>query len=286
MWELAGMTNESHGRLDSGYLPVGGNLFTLPRDAWVEDGQLRMLPGEPRPDQELDPVGMLDFFVRLRRPEDVVRFVRRFGPLWICSHGLPFTHRTGGVDDTIFFDLDPDQERCWDLWDPEPLSVWFGWVETARAILTIASFLHGDSIAPPEEWDRASQLLNPGYREKGAEEIEGDLGFARVYCGDLIWAWLDMCDISPKMEWDPQPNFYLLPKPFSFGNLGLQLSQAVMRSHGLAICSGCSNPYVRTGRKPQAGRRNYCPDCGPKAARRDAQRERRAKQRGDHGQEG
>jgi hypothetical protein len=229
---------------------------------------------------------MLDFFVRLRRPEDVLRFVKRFGPLWVCSHGLPATHRTGGVDDTIFFDLDAVQEPCWKQWDPEPLSTWFSWVETARAILTIASYLHQNVIAPSDEWNRASQLLNPEYREKGAESIEADLALARIYCGDLIWAWLDMCDISTKMEWDLEPNFYLLPKPFCFGTLGLHLSQAVMRSHGLAICSGCGNPYVRTGRKPQSGRRNYCPECGTKAAVRDAQRERRARQKETNEQEG
>ena len=48
---------------------------------------------------------------------------------------------------------------------------------------------------------------------------------------------------------------------------------------GVAICDGCFRSYVREGRAPQRGRRNFCPDCGLKAAQRLAKRDQRARPR-------
>jgi hypothetical protein len=76
-------------------------------------------------------------------------------------------------------------------------------------------------------------------------------------------------------SWRSSPKFNLVAG--TFGELGLQIMQAASRGQTLAVCSGCGNPYMRQGRKPQSGRRNYCPRCGVKASRRDAQRQRRTR---------
>ncbi len=49
----------------------------------------------------------------------------------------------------------------------------------------------------------------------------------------------------------------------------MSVAQVVSNAKGLLQCDGCGNYYVRRGRKPAAGRRNYCPACGKKAAKRD-----------------
>lgn len=41
-----------------------------------------------------------------------------------------------------------------------------------------------------------------------------------------------------------------------------------------AICFNCDRRYV-VQRKPQTGRRNYCPDCGPRIAARLRKRRHR-----------
>ena len=46
---------------------------------------------------------------------------------------------------------------------------------------------------------------------------------------------------------------------------------------GVAVCDGCFKSYRREGRAPQQGRRNFCPDCGLKAAQRLAKRDQRAR---------
>jgi DNA-directed RNA polymerase subunit RPC12/RpoP len=34
------------------------------------------------------------------------------------------------------------------------------------------------------------------------------------------------------------------------------------------VCDGCGKAYVREGRKPAKGRKNFCPECGDKASKR------------------
>jgi hypothetical protein len=59
--------------------------------------------------------------------------------------------------------------------------------------------------------------------------------------------------------------------PTAFDALVVLLMLAAWRRGGLAVCSGCAMPYVRT-RRAARGRRNYCPECRrAKVDRRDAQ---------------
>jgi hypothetical protein len=51
---------------------------------------------------------------------------------------------------------------------------------------------------------------------------------------------------------------------------------AIARTDGLAVCTACGRAYSPLKRRPQSGRRNYCPDC--KNARwRDSKRDQRAR---------
>ena len=269
-------------------IPIGSVFDYRPAKVWLESEMLFYTRGESIL-EEHEMEGILDSFVKIRGEDDVLRFAEQFGPLRLCPHNLPWTHER----ETVFFDLRPEDGECHGAVSPESLAAWFQWVETARAILTIAAELHQGRVPNREVWETASQILNPRYQEEPEDWPNArdpqQFDLARLYCADLGWAWMDLANIKPKLDWGDgiqAPRLYLWPIPFAFGALGLQLAQAVTRSHGLAICSGCGNPYVRSRTRPQAGRRNYCPDCGTRAALRDAQRERRAKQRGDHGQEG
>jgi len=62
-----------------------------------------------------------------------------------------------------------------------------------------------------------------------------------------------------------------------FAALGLRLAFVATVSRGLAMCSGCG--AVFTPRRLQAGRAAYCRACGAKAARRDASRRYRERER-------
>jgi hypothetical protein len=68
-----------------------------------------------------------------------------------------------------------------------------------------------------------------------------------------------------------------------WGALTVQLAYAVVGGQGLLMCAGCGQMFKRNGRRPQAGRRTYCPRCGKgsgwREANRLAQQERRARLR-------
>ena len=220
---------------------------------------------------------MLDIFVRVSTPEDVRDFAAAYGPLGLCTHGLPWLH-VFEPDEGFRRLWVPDDSAC-QHGDKEGTKDWLKWVASARGLLSAAASLHAGVLPSLEDWTRIAAGLSPGEDGGTFHQYvqEHGLAEARLMLGDCLWFWLRMSDVRPKFAWDPEPQFFL--DSGTFGQLGIQLMQAVSHAHGLAICSGCGNPYMRKGRKPQAGRRNYCPDCGITAALRDAQRERRAKKR-------
>jgi predicted RNA-binding Zn-ribbon protein involved in translation (DUF1610 family) len=55
------------------------------------------------------------------------------------------------------------------------------------------------------------------------------------------------------------------------GALALQLAFAVASSEGVTTCFACGRFYTPS-RRPAAGRRSFCPDCGLRAAWRTSKR--------------
>lgn len=58
--------------------------------------------------------------------------------------------------------------------------------------------------------------------------------------------------------------------------LWLQVAQMLTGKLSLCVCDGCGKAYVRQGRVPQKGRKNYCGECGERAAKRVWWKENRA----------
>ena len=61
--------------------------------------------------------------------------------------------------------------------------------------------------------------------------------------------------------------------------LAVRLAFAAAASKGFWVCANCGSPYLPP-RRPQRGRRNYCPECRKKRVpQRDAAREYKARKR-------
>jgi len=280
---MAGMESPDSGLL--GLAPFSVGHILVPRNLWLEENQLRY---DRMPDKQRDnPDGMLDAFVRIETAEDVLRFATRWGPLDICAHGLPSSHRTFQHSALEFGEPEPTLGECWTdgLWqsNKEDLEFYLLYSRAARAILNLAAAAHQGALGEHEDWI-ASGL--PFYtREWMAEQVKvpGHLGHGRFLISTLVSEWMRIGGIQPVLFWySGEPEFQMSAE--TFGILGLQLMNAVTRAHGFAICSGCGRPYIRTGRRPQAGRRNYCPTCGSSAWLRDAQRDYRKRRKS--GEEG
>jgi hypothetical protein len=101
----------------------------------------------------------------------------------------------------------------------------------------------------------------------------------RAFVSYAVNCWLNWGRARPQIEWDgPTPTIELTTGGIMpmyadrlSGALALQLSYAVASSEGVATCFACGRFYTPT-RRPAAGRRSFCPDCGLRAAWRTSKR--------------
>ncbi len=286
MWDLAGLSDTETGVLGIGGLATSG-VFP-PASVELDGERIRFEQETPWWERQGSPTkGMLDAFVRIDSPEDVVRFARKWGVLSICEHNLPSSH-------SVFpwpAKWSPP-ETCTSLRDSigawEPVERWLHFSSRARSVLSLAAAIHLGERGEDALWEEAAEgtfLLSspngPAIWHKQIQTLQG----ARDAISDIVWEWLRLGGTQPAMKWDESgPHFVLWAS--TFGNLAIQLMQTVTRSNGIALCSACGLPYAREGRRVQTGWRNYCPACGRSAALRDAknaQRERKRVERESQG---
>jgi predicted RNA-binding Zn-ribbon protein involved in translation (DUF1610 family) len=95
----------------------------------------------------------------------------------------------------------------------------------------------------------------------------------RISFWNAMDGWVLRGGVRPFFEWGVQPG----AKPsvrlggYSlYGAIAVQLLFDVSRTDGLAVCTSCGTPYLTPTRRPRWDQHTYCPDCGKKAAARDA----------------
>lgn len=268
----------------------------------------------------VSPDGMLDRFIGIRTSRDVIGFVRRYGVLGICEHGVPASHNTpalpgsvGGLDlgcsplsDEV---RDPRDFSSWTLFTfREPIAAWMRAVRAANAILHLATVLYEGRRLSGEErrwvWKLAwgglvlvggtSERLDP--KEELAAEALSERQEQEEPKGLLTavvnW-WLYVGHAGVTLEWPSDfetPTLKLagvMPPyvPATFGVLAGQLMLAVTGARAMPICSGCGRPYVRKKRyQPKRFKGvNYCPTCNEKGIPNKLRMQRkRAKALGKH----
>jgi hypothetical protein len=211
--------------------------------------------------------------------ERIVRFAKEWGVLRLCKHGLPSPHEAlGGAKPwTQRVDCFPGRVRRGSIatvgqriplfWLWEPIEAWQLLARRARALLNLTSEVRGGRTGSDEDWkfltgfpiQRLGQ--DPSFRD-----IERD---PWVYIADNLNYWFGLRPVVL--------NFSLDQGRLKIGNLAeslfaylqMQLAFAVGQGAGLCFCSGCSTFYSPP-RRPNPNRRNYCGECGRKAATRDA----------------
>ncbi|MFC1902438.1 hypothetical protein ACFLX3_05900 [Chloroflexota bacterium] len=210
---------------------------------------------------KVDDGGALNDFVRIKTPDDIITFARRYGPLGLCKHGLPPMHRGTWYRDVIidgelsevidtgeWNPADGASERRWcPPCSPEPVKKWLEYSELALSYLNLAASFK-------------------------AGRVEALRGVGKLSLIDGINEWLGDAGVRLELNWDNQEPVLILTGGGVFGALGVQLLTAVT-ANTLAVCSGCKKPYLRKVRKPKPREHNFCPNCGPKVASKLRQRE-------------
>jgi len=259
----------------------------VPAYAKIEDDCLRWewdSPSDPTQRQrDADPKGALDAFLRIRDARGVLRFARRYGPLGICEHGLPASHNPPP----------PAAIHSRTVWwcsplGRDPLDRWYYFAGLARAVIAIAADLRQNKPGSVADWRTIfAEAPGPDYvdgaddwRASLVEHLASSVEAGRRCLSDVLLGWLDLGNVRPALDWpvaNAAPSLSLIGN--TFGVLGVQLLFAVAAAHSLAICSGCSTPYLRKS-KPRSDRRNFCAMCGATVASRLRQRDYRARMRG------
>jgi hypothetical protein len=185
--------------------------------------------------QEREPADLLWAFARIERDRDILAFVRKFGPLQLCSFGAPL----GDLFESSREHLDHDHGQCryeHNAGDhlSEPLSIWHRLSARVREMIDTAAELHGGKGDPA----KADDLVR------------------------RINVWLGWWRATPQIAWSYPGEPVLRVGQGAAQHLVLQLAYLISKSAaGWAVCDGCSQPYARNERAPQAGRRNWCATC-------------------------
>jgi len=289
-WELGGLV-DAKGRLGRA-LPSGRLL--IPAKVEITDGHLVWEDG---PRTAVPNVAMLEQFVVLAEGPDerILRFVKRWGPLFDTLAQCDWDEASrdwsmpDGYKRTHYHDPDrTDPFACrWYLFDQgieggrESLQIWRKYSRRARGFLRIAAALNGGNphSATGDRYDwqcvledegrPSSTMDNMGYDWKDPED-------ARFLLSQHLDWWVYLAGCRPSLALgSSQP--ITLQGDGLFGAIGLQLCFVASVSRGLALCATCGTAF--SPRRLQAGRAAYCRSCGPKAARREASRRYRERQR-------
>jgi len=283
--------------------PMQAGLLLSPRDIELDGDRLIWTVQSVRY-KHIRPE-MLDDFIALGEMYDsdtpdvfrsgVLSFARRWGVLGLCEkHGLPCSHSQPpfGLNDRppclpMLVTPVPPEGSDFQFW--EPVSEWFAWSRKAKALLSIAAQLNQGKRASLEDWNTVKDICDTGLGETAAEPYVQDLQTARRELASELDGWISIGQVRPRISWNRTPSGWrtsldaVSTGPNLFGLLALYIvSEVAGTGKGIAICSSCTKSY-RLGRRQNPKNRNYCPKCrgdsGKQAARRDAARDFRRRQR-------
>ena len=267
------IANLDSGTLQGLFYPV--RRLNVPRYFEVAEGYVywseqRELANEVDAEQVSMFNGAIDRFIRIDREERVSAFASKFGPLELCEeHGMLVRHHPSCM-------LEEAHSGVF----REPVDAWIETARQVKAVIEVATALE-QGRRPEEENIRAAQFGVPaGFSLQAFQDLHAE----RALIAFKINRWLEWANVRPRLEVFARGRgsrrqeflgFGLEPSS-AFGLIAIQLMFACSGVHNIALCSLCGLPYLRQRRRaPQAGRRNYCDECGPKGAAKDRQRRHR-----------
>jgi hypothetical protein len=225
---------------------------------------------------------ILNAFVKLHAaPDDaILKFARRNGVFGAAR--LPDDAPHGAADlegNSEFWRVSAQRNSVCS----EPLAFWRDLISYAVATLRIAERLNRSPAqnSPQSDWDMLGV-----FRPEATDSVT-TVDRAQFLLMLTVQDWLTAGRVRLGLKIDGRSSretrwksFVALGPVYSynlFGALALQVMQSVAGVNFLSICSGCVLPYTRTKQAPRNGDRNYCDDCGDAAARKDADKVRKAR---------
>jgi hypothetical protein len=228
--------------------------------------------------------GLLEDFLRLARNDEtqhtldektmeaVRTFAKTWGPLWRCTndrhwdcHWTSYSTAVQKYYNGIIGEL---SNRELSQFEPSPFCSWVPQEEVlefvrkaneAKAVLDLAAHIRADVKKPIP--DNPLRIL----RERPPEQQNAQLSWARRMISSRVNSYLwPLGGVYLQVTWNEgQHSSLRLSSGIGFIHaVWMKIAQLLSDAKGVYWCDGCGRPYIRTERKPQTGRRNYCPDCG------------------------
>ena len=244
----------------------------------------RRIQWSPRPSDPVNPTAtILNQFVRLGEAteEQVLQYAQRWGVLGICAHGLPYSHNPAVGDPSRdraachamtvndFVPTKPNEP----LQHYELIDDWRRFSNASRSLLNIAARLQDGRPGLEQDWQNVVRC-NPLTTAPRIPWWGPRVGVDRFQLSAAMNDWLLWGSVRPTMEYERDSWSVKLKGHGLFGALALYLCLTIGQTGGFAICTSCSRPYIPR-RQPNPNRRQYCRECGSKAAQRDAARDYR-----------
>ncbi|HOB11102.1 MAG TPA: hypothetical protein PKY47_04970 [Acetomicrobium sp.] len=212
---------------------------------------------------------LLDDFVALANatPNKVLKFVKKWGPLWACvSHSTHKAELAGVMGVEIVSLIQPVGPLhgdatlgfSWCSWVPaEDVSTFVMEAKRAKAALSIYTCLKLKKEEDPTDW--ATLGFVGKLKFAGTASAEEKKFIKKMFLCSFVESRLSEVGFSI----DPQDLKLQIVSDLGFLRTAwLQLAQAMTGMRGIYVCDGCGKVYVRALKKPAKGRLNFCPDCG------------------------
>ena len=210
--------------------------------------------------------GVYKEFMALEEADEdrILRFAERWGPLWSCA-----VHRDCVWSPALFYP---------ELWDRAPSGCAWAASESVEefqrrarqvnAALDIAACLLEKKSGEAKDWAN----LYPG-----GDDHQFDIRVQRLFLSDIINEHIGpVCAVPLRVRWgfgDHIPAFGMETGLGVLRVVWMQVAEVISGTSGAYQCDACGRLYIRLGRKPPAGGRNFCsrPKCkyGPQKRYRD-----------------
>lgn len=275
------------------FIPFPAAPQTIP-EVWLSGRGDELLCWRPGGTKLIASFGRLLYdFLNLKDAKGVLQFAEKYGPLYLCeAHERPVMHLIGRA-----LCKPRIQKYAGELELSEPVSAYIKYSRWAGALLKAGDKARTGKPISADEWAKAG--LGGSFtvrvtRAGSKSDPPSPLPFpthgieAKRMVAGMVNFWLTMGDPRPRLALRADSLFEVqfesgdhtisgVPKELEraaaqlgyggliFAALAMQLVSAVSGGVGLATCSSCGVFFVPK-RTPAANRRQFCPQCGQRAA--------------------
>lgn len=216
-------------------------------------------------------------------PSKYREFAQRYGPLGLCEHGTPCTHRQSGA----VFGLDAGEindQEC-DPLPEERIDGWRWFARQAATMLDIVIDLDRGRLVAEERWEPLRRLTPPvdfirtiattdaearqrWPADTPAQARHKAVNRQRAVISAYISEWLLMAGIQPRFFWKPgRRGLDLVGRGGLFAAMALQLADTASGSSPLARCDNCQR-HFSPRRRPDPNTDTFCSRAACKEARK------------------